>query len=594
MTHNELRQAYITFFQERGHVSIEPASLVLQNDATTLFTSSGMQPLVPYLAGTQRHASGNRLVDVQPCIRTQDIDDVGDNRHTTFFEMLGNWSLGDYFKKEQITWKWEFLTKIVGLAPEKLYVTVFEGDDLVQRDEESAQIWRDLGIADDHIYYYGVKSNWWSRSGTPEKMPTGEIGGPDSEIFYDFGNGPHTGPDSDEKRFLEIGNSVFMQYMKNADGSLSMLPQKNVDFGGGLERILAAQQGNPDIFLTDLFTPVMKTLEEVTHTKYADHSYDLRIIVDHMRASLFLIHDGVQPSNKEHGYILRRLLRRAGMRMHALTGGVEGLSLLKMCVKPLIQTYDGIYFDATENAVIEACIDAEMKRFSATFEKGLAMIRKQSTINGKTAFDLFQSYGFPVELTAEIAESQGMSLDMHEYEAEKEKHRQLSQTSSAGKFKGGLADASDQVVRFHTATHLLHQALRDVCGASIRQEGSNITQERLRFDVFCDHVISPEDVQTVEKIMNEKIKEDLPVYQRTMDRQHADQLGAQSFFKEKDGDTVSVYAIGGTEDDMTGAYSLEFCGGPHVMRTGEIGPIAIQKFQKIGAQLTRFYVISAS
>ena len=476
MNHTQLRDAYIAFFKDRGHVRIESAPLVLQNDATTLFTSSGMQPLVPFLSGKETHPAGKRLVDVQPCIRTGDIDEVGDNSHLTFFEMLGNWSLGDYFKEEQLAWKWEFFTKVLGIPEKKLYVTVFEGNDMVPRDEESAMIWKKLGLPDSHIFYYGAGSNWWSRSGPPDKMPAGEIGGPDSEVFYEITEGDQQkGPEDDENRFIEIGNSVFIQYSKAEDGSLQLLPQKNVDFGGGFERLAAVLNNSPIIYTSDLFEPLIHTIEDLSHATYKDHTRDIRIIADHIRAATFLIHSGVQPSNKEHGYILRRVLRRAAMRMHSLAGGIDGLALLSSCVKPIVETYQGIYFEVGDEASIEMCVEDEMKRFGSTLEKGLHMIEKQTTMSGKNAFDLFQSYGFPVELTAEIALSRGLTLDMSEFEAEQEHHRSLSQASAGEKFKGGLADLSDQVVKFHTATHLLHQALKDVFGDIIRQEGSNLS-----------------------------------------------------------------------------------------------------------------------
>lgn len=583
MTHGQLRKAYLDFFKGKGHVVLKPAPLVLQGDATTLFTSSGMQPLVPYLSGKEVHPDGVRLVDSQPCIRTGDIDEVGDSSHLTFFEMIGNWSLGDYFKEEQLAWKWEFFTKVLGLPAQKLYVTVFEGAAGVPRDDESAAIWRKLGLPDNHIFFYGAGSNWWSRSGPPDSMPVGEIGGPDSEVFYELTAGdPQNGPEEDESRFIEIGNSVFMQYEKAANGSLQMLPQKNVDFGGGFERLAAVMHGSSIVYTTDIFQSLIHTIEESVQSSYDAHVQDMRIIADHMRAATFLIHHGVIPSNKEHGYILRRLLRRAAIRMHGLVGGVEGLAKLSACVDPVLETYADVYFDGTEGTSIKGIVAEEMNRFGSTLERGLREIGKRSSLDGKVAFDLFQSYGFPIELTSELAHEKGISLDMHEFEAERQRHRELSQSSSAGKFKGGLADSSDQVLKYHTATHLLHQALKDVFGDIIRQEGSNITQERLRFDTRLDRKPTDEEIIRVQDIMNAKIAEALPVQRKEMPREEAEKLGAASFFREKYGDVVSVYFIGD--------YSKEFCGGPHVENTSEIGPLEITRVKSIGSNTVRIYV----
>jgi alanyl-tRNA synthetase len=552
-----------------------------------------MQPLVPYLSGRETHSKGNRLVDVQPCIRTADIEEVGDANHTTFFEMLGNWSFGDYFKREQLTWKWEFLTGLLGLSKEKLYVTVFEGNDEVPRDEESAAAWKDLGVSEDHIYFCGVKSNWWSRSGDPKEMPMGEIGGPSSEVFYYFGNGPHSGPESDERNFLEIGNSVFIQYVKAEDGTLVLLPQNNVDFGGGLERIAAALNNDPDVYRTDIFTPIIKAIEHNTHATYEVHASDIRVIADHIRAAVFLIRDGVMPSNKEHGYILRRLLRRAAVRTYMLGDGVNGLGILPRIVEPVTDLYQGIYFHEMDTAHIVDVVRNEMNSFSATIERGMREIERYTAIDGKGAFDLFQSYGFPIELTVEVAKDKGTPIDLQEFETEKEKHRLLSQSSSSGKFKGGLADTSDQVVRYHTATHLLHQALKDVYGDIIRQEGSNITQDRLRFDVRLDRKPTEEEMRDIEKTVNAQIDAALPVYKKDMPRQEAEALGAASFFREKYGDIVSVYFIGGSDDDPSTAYSKEFCGGPHVQNTSEIGRLKITRTKKIGSDIIRFYLETA-
>ena len=590
ISHNELRQLYLNFFEERGHTVIEASPLVLQGDATTLFTSSGMQPLVPFLSGREVYPSGKRLVNIQPCVRTQDIDEVGDNRHTTFFEMMGNWSLGDYFKGEQLSWIWEFFTDTLSLPREKLYVTVYAGGSGVGQDEESAAEWRKLGVDDNHIFYY--ESNWWSRSGRPEQMPSGEIGGPDAEIFYDFGEGSHNGPESNESRFLEIANSVFIEYEKQANGTLQKLPQKGVDFGGGLERTLAAIEGEKDIFRTSLFMPIIQSAEEIFHASYEGNASHIRVIADHMRASIFLIKDGVIPSNKEHGYVLRRLLRRAAIKVYQMTGGTDKLYDLAHIVPPVLNVFQEIYTSNTDPAQYQAVIHDEMDKFQHSLKKGLQLLKKKDQITGKEAFDLFQSYGFPVEVTRELMKEQRQELDMESFLQAKKEHQKLSQTASVGKFRGGLAEESDQIIRYHTATHLLQQALKDVFGDTIRQEGSNITQERLRFDTHLDHKPTDEEIAKVVTILNEKIQAGLPVKKCIMKREDAEKIGALSFFREKYGNEVSVYTIGGEEGKPETAYSKEFCGGPHVESTTKIGKINIYKVEKIGAQSVRIYARS--
>lgn len=595
-THKQLREAYSTFWESNDHKEVKPAPLVLQNDATTLFTSAGMQPLVPYLSG-EKHPLGKRLYNIQPGIRTGDIEEVGDNRHTTFFEMMGNWSLGDYFKKEQLTWKWDFLTNKIGLSPEQLHVSIFEGGFGLEKDTESEKIWLELGVPQERIHPYDASKNWWSRSGPPDNMPSGEIGGPSSEVFYDFGTehdpayGAECHPNCDCGSFFEICNSVFIQYRKEEDGSLSELPQKNVDFGGGLERMLAAMNNNPDIFKSDVFYPIIQKLEIVTKKNYDDNSETashMQVIADHMRASVFLISEGVVPSNKEHGYILRRLLRRSAIKAYELTGSLDDINLLKNAIEPVIRIFDGIYFSGDVKEKVEPVVGKELAKFSKTLERGLREVEKLEEINGQVAFDLFQSYGFPVELTQELAEKKGQTVDIEAFNKAKEEHQRLSRTASAGKFKGGLADHSDQVVKYHTATHLLHQALKDVFGPEARQEGSNITQDRLRFDVKLNRKPTEEELKEVESIINSKIEESLPVFAKVMQKDEADKIGASSFFKEKYEDTVNVYFIGGKED-ISKAYSKEFCGGPHVENTKEIGKISLYKVKKIGSQVVRIY-----
>lgn len=578
ITGRELRKKYLDFFAANGHAVIPGAPLVPNNDPTTLFTSSGMQPLIPYLLG-EKHPLGTRLVDSQRSFRAQDIEEVGDNRHTTFFEMLGNWSLGDYFKKEQLTWFYQFLTQEIGIDKEKLFVTVFEGNNQVSRDEESVAIWKSLGLADDHIHYYGVKKNWWSRSGTPEQMPAGEPGGPDSEVFYDFGlpHDPKFGekchPNCDCGRFMEIGNSVFMQYQKQTDGTLMELSQKNVDFGGGLERILAALNNDPDVFKTDLFSPVISVLEKLSQKKYQDSLTLMRVIADHLKASVFMIHEGLEPSNKKQGYILRRLLRRAAVKMRQLSPDQQ------INFEDVVKSVFGIYPDFLEISKLQSVtniINIEVSKFQKTLDHGLKLLDKLSP------FDLYQTYGFPVEVTQELYLQQGKTLDLDEFNRQLQGHQQSSRTASSGMFKGGLVDQSEITTKYHTATHLLQKALRDVLGEHVHQAGSNITSERLRFDFTHDKALTPEELSKVEQIINQKVQENLSVVKEIMPYQQAIDSGAMAFFKEKYPDTVTVYSIGD--------YSKELCGGPHVTSTAEIGNIKVVKQESLGSSLRRVYL----
>lgn len=563
ITSDEVREKYLNFFEKRGHVIIPPAPLVLEKDPTTLFTSSGMQPLVPYLMG-QKHELGTRLVDSQPSIRLQDIDEVGDNRHTTFFEMLGNWSLGDYFKEEQLPWIWEFLTEELKLPKEKLYVSVFEGNDSVPKDEVSYNIWKSLGVKEDHIFYYGVKKNWWSRSGTPEQMPEGEIGGPDSEIFFEFESVKHSKefgdechPNCDCGRFLEIGNSVFIQYKKLGNGALEELPQKNVDFGGGLERITAALNNDPDVFKTDIFWPTINKLEKITGKKYDDEQKNFRIISDHLRASEALINSGVVPSNKMHGYILRRLIRRIATK----TDQIEKIT--------------------SNNVILE-----EVEKFKVSLDKGLKEINKIEKIDGKIAFDLYQSYGFPLELTVELFKDKGQEVDLEEFTKEFEKHRDASRSTSKGMFRGGLEDHSEETTKLHTATHMLHASLRKILGESVSQKGSHITAERLRFDFSYPKKLTDEQIEKVFGLINEKIDEDLPVNFVETTPEDAIKKGALHFFAEKYGETVKMYTIGSDKE----WFSREICGGPHVTNTKLLGHAKMIKQEKIGSGIIRIYV----
>lgn len=578
MTSGEIREKFIKFFEKRGHVQIDPSPLVLEGDPTTLFTSSGMQQLVPYLTG-KSHPKGKRLVDSQPCFRTVDIEEVGNTRHLTFFEMLGNWSLGDYFKEEQLTWFWQFLTEELSLPKKRLYVAVFEGTKDVPKDEESVRIWQRLGVPEERIFYYGVKENWWSKSGTPDEMPPGEIGGPDSEVFFEFTQVKHDPkfgkkchPNCECGRFLEIGNSVFIQYKKKEDGSLEELPQKNVDFGGGLERLTAAVNNNPDVFQIDLFKQIIRKIEEISGKFYKENGESMRVIADHIRASAALISNNVVPSNKLQGYVLRRLIRRSAVRMGKLKGKLEKTNL-----------------NLGQKGKVAQVIEEEVEKFERTLEKGLREVEKIKKMDGKKAFNLYQTYGFPLEVTIELLADKGQRIKKDEFEKEFEKHQELSRTASVGMFRGGLADASEEVVKLHTATHLLHAALRKVLGEDLQQKGSNITKERLRFDFTHPAKLTEEEIKKVEDYINGQIKKDLPVSDETKTLKEALDEGALAFFGDKYDEKVKVYTIGDPSGASGPPFSREVCGGPHVSHTGEIGRVKIIKQEKIGSGVIRIY-----
>lgn len=623
MTAQEIRKAYLEFFKARGHVIIPRAQLVPQNDPTTLFTGSGMQPLIPYLLG-ELHPDGQRLTDSQTCLRSQDIDGVGDNRHTTFFEMLGNWSLGDYFKAEQLPWFWEFLTETVGLDPRKLYVSCFIGDPAnnIPKDSEAAKVWKKLfsekgidakdveigseqdgyklGMQDGRIFYYDAGKNWWCRAGKIGDMPEGEPGGPDSEVFYEFDfvqhnpqYGEHCHPNCDCGRFLEIGNSVFMEYMRTSSG-FEKLPKRNVDFGGGLERIVAASLNDPDIFKISLLRPIVQKLEQLSGKNYDAHTESMRVIADHLRAATFLAVDGVVPSNKEQGYVMRRLTRRA-IRF-AFELGVEQ-DLCQQLVPVIADLYHSDYPEVAEQRqqIINTLVREE-KIFRKTLQKGLQVFDKlvladgqygtvsgnteigemegrglKKALRGEDIFLLYDTYGFPTELSVEEAYRRE---DVWLEKAWREDFNQLmaeqkarSKTASKGVFKGGLADHSEQVTKYHTATHLVHKALRMVLGNHVVQRGSNITAERLRFDFSHDQKMTPEQIKQVEDIVNENIARDWPMGFTEMSPDEAFKSGALGAFGDKYGDKVKVYTAGDPSGEW---FSKEICGGPHVAHTGQL------------------------
>jgi len=616
MNSKDVRQKYLDFFKNKNHVEIKPARIVLDNDQTTLFTSSGMQPLIPYLLG-EVHPSGVRLVNSQACFRSGDIEEVGDNSHTTFFEMLGNWSLGDYFKKEELEWLFQFLIEELKLDPKRFHITVFEGNHLIPKDEETFNIWKDLGIPEERIYFYGIDKNWWSKSGTPDQMPVGEIGGTDSEVFYEFPQVEHNPkygeichPHCDCGHFLEIGNSVFIEYKrslpfadakgkKTGDSEFEKLHQKNVDFGGGLERLTAATNDNPDVFQIDLLFSIIRIIEQNTGKNYeeVENASQMRIIADHLRAATFLILDGVVPSNKLHGYVLRRLLRRSAVKMRALSGKLDTNDFASM-IQIILNEYNGLFDAVKDLDRVVNVVTEEIGRFQKTLDKGLKEIEKIKEIDGKLAFDLYQTYGFPYEVTEELFRQKGQQINKEQFREEFEKHRELSRTASSGMFKGGLAGHSEIEIKYHTATHLLHQALRDVLGPEVFQKGSNINEERLRFDFSFDRKLTNEEIKKVEDLVNAKIKEDLEVDRKFMSVLEAKELNAIGLFDEKYGQEVSIYCIGpGYSLDpeakdtraRSGYYSVEFCGGPHVEHTGTIGGLKIVKEEATSAGIRRIY-----
>lgn len=621
---SDVRKKFLDFYKAKGHHVIPSASLVPENDQTTLFTGSGMQPMVPYLLGAP-HPLGSRIVDSQKCFRAEDISEIGDNRHTTFFEMLGNWSLGDYFKSEQLSWVFSFLTDSnegLGLDPERLYVTVFSGDaeNGLPKDDESAEIWKTLfkekgieattaqigtetegserGIKEnERIFYYGAEKNWWSRAGVPSAMPVGEPGGPDSEIFYEFTErehdpsfGTHCHPNCDCGRFLEIGNSVFMQYVKNEIG-FEKLPKENVDFGGGLERLAAATENRSDVFEIDVFDAVIKALESKSDSVYANDSVraSFRVIADHLRGAVFMISDGIAPSNTERGYFVRRLIRRAVR--HADIIGLEK-GTLSLIARTIVEQYSDHYPELKDHSsATYATLSEEEEKFRSTLERGLKefekKIKKNKHLSGHDAFVLFSSYGFPIEITEELAIERGASVDTESFYKEFKKHQEASRSGAEKKFKGGLGDSSEISVRYHTATHLLNAALRSVLGSHVEQRGSNITPERLRFDFAHTDKLLPSEKEQVESLVNNAIKQSLPVTMAEMSIEEARSLDAVGVFGSKYGERVNVYTIGTDAEPV----SIEICGGPHVENTSELGTFRIVKEEASSAGVRRIKAI---
>lgn len=573
MKSEEIRKRFLEFFKKRGHAVIPSAPLVPENDPSVLFTTAGMHPLVPYLLG-EEHPKGRRLANVQKCVRTGDIDDIGDNRHLTFFEMLGNWSLGDYFKEDAIKWSYEFLTSKsegLGLDPKRLYVTIFEGDENVLLDDESKKIWMSLGIPENRIYALGADDNWWSAG---DNGPSG----PDTEMFYDMtdgGAGELTKEEFQEavakEELVEVWNDVFMEFKKEGGKVVGKLSQKNVDTGAGLERMSAVMQGVRSAYDTDLFHPIIKKIKDLSKN---EDLVALRIVADHVRASVFMIADGVVPSNIDRGYILRRLIRRA-VRYSDVLGMDRDTSL--MAVTEEVQNkYKEIYPEINQSMEV---IQKEEFKFRETLKEGLKQFEK-----GVDAFTLFTSYGFPIELTRELAKEKGVDIDEEDFQEKFKKHQESSRIGAEQKFKGGLAGHSEVEVKYHTATHLLHQALRDVLGAEVGQRGSNITPERLRFDFSFSRKLTDDERKKVEEIVNEKIKEMLPVNKIVLPKDEAEKTGALHFFGDKYGDEVSIYYIG---NDFETAYSKEYCGGPHTSNTFELGKFKIDKEEAVSAGVRR-------
>ncbi len=620
MQSQEIRKRFLDFYKKRGHVVIPSASLIPEQDSSLLFVNSGMFPLVPYLLG-ENHPEGKRLTNSQKCFRTDDIEEVGDFRHTTFFEMLGNWSLGDYFKEEQLNWVFDFFVNEIKIDPSRLYVSVYRGNSNIKinKDEESAQIWKNIftqknieakivdfaeekGMQDGRIFYYADKENWWSRAGTPENMPNGEPGGPDSEVFYDMGEEKkyHENsswkdlpchPNCDCGRFIEIGNSVFIEFIKTEKG-FKKLPFRNVDFGGGLERIAMIAQSKTSVFESDLFFPLIQKIESLCKFKYYDKRKSFEIIADHIKAATFIIGDekGVIPSNKERGYFVRRLLRRA--IRHGKQLNIESSAWVSSIAEEVVEIYKDVYPEISDNRLfIYQEIDKEEETFYKTLERGIKEFEKmkdKKIIDGESAAYLYQTYGFPIEILQEMAQENKQEVNVEEFNAEMKKHQDLSRSFSAGVFKSGLGDKGEDTVKLHTATHLLLSALREVIGNSVHQQGSNINAERLRFDFSCDRKLSSEEIKQVEELVNNMIEKDLVIKKEEMNIKDAIDKGALASFTEKYPTNVSVYSVIDSEGKIL---SQEICTGPHVKRTSELGKFSIIKEESSSAGVRRIKAV---
>jgi len=583
MNSSELRQKFLDFYKKNGHKIIPSASLIPENDPTVLFTTAGMHPLVPYLLG-QTHPEGKRLADAQKCIRTGDIDDVGDDTHLTFFEMLGNWSLGDYGKEDAIKFSFQFLTEELEIPLDRLAFTCFEGDLDAPKDEEAAKIWQNLGVKSERIAFLPKEDNWWG--------PAGKIGpcGPDTEMFY-WKDNNEKAPEifnPKDKRWVEIWNDVFMQYEKNAEGKIVEAKQKNIDTGMGLERTVAVLNGKENVYETDLFLPIIEKIEELSGKKYADDVKSFRIIADHLKAVTFIIGDnrGVAPSNVGQGYIVRRLIRRAVRFGKKL--GIDKKDWTKEIAELVIEKYKNAYpeLEKNKNFIIDE-LTKEEEKFELTLEKGLKEFEKLEKISGKDAFDLYQTYGFPIEITDELAREKGIEVNIEEFREELEKHQELSRTASAGMFKGGLADNSEQTTKLHTVAHLMLAGLRKVLGDDVYQKGSNITAERLRFDFSYKEKMTCGELQDVENFVNDIIKKDLPVVCQEVTLEEAKKMNAMGVFESKYGQMVKVYTIGEGNDIV----SREICGGPHVDRTGVLGHFKILKEESSSSGVRRIKAI---
>lgn len=578
----EIRNKYLDFFKKNGHSVIPSAPLIPENDPSVLFNTAGMQPLVPYLLG-QKHPKGTRLCDFQKCVRTNDIEEVGDNRHLTYFEMLGNWSLGDYFKQESIQMSYDFLTKELNIPSEKISVSCFAGDNDCPRDTVSFECWKKAGISEDRIYFYGKDDNWWIAG---EEGPCG----PDTEMFYDTGKqpcGPNCQPSCDCGKYVEIWNNVFMEYYKDQNGKYSKLEQKNVDTGLGLERMAMLLQGKQTPFDTELFAPIMKKLEEL---QKVDNIASRRIVAEHLRSSIMITSDGGRPSNVDRGYILRRLIRRMIRHMNKLGINLDELStLIDLNVETLIEMYPDL---VKNKELITNVIIEEKEKFVKTLihgerefdkEKDLAIKSGAKSLDGKIVFKLYDTYGFPPEVTKELADENGLTVDLKEFDKLFKEHQEKSKIGSDKKFKGGLAEQTEETIAYHTATHLLNAALKKVIGKDVHQKGSNITADRMRFDFSCDHKLSDEEKKEVEDLVNKWIQEAIPVEKTEMKKDEAVKSGAECMFIEKYPDIVTVYTIGNV--------SKELCGGPHVTNTNELGKFKIKKEESSSSGVRRIKAV---